>query len=276
MSQNINFAIPVKYKDKIYTSAELKQPSAEDVAYIKEEADKGDVYKATYLWVVGGIKAIHGNNEIVENKEEIKKIVRYMPFRTAEQVGLWICFEIDEDDGIEGIYSCPMCGTKIVCRYTDEEDTRDFIKENMSIVFMEEYTNISINLDSPFNLKFKSVSTNEEKDLSVNSFEMRHPTINDCILSKNKYGAGNNSTKRQFAINTLCVISVDGEEVDDKDRNLFVYKMFCDIGIKDLKKIMKEITKYGVDNRIEKICHNCGNSWKAEVNTGNFFVSALQ
>jgi hypothetical protein len=44
---------------------------------------------------------------------------------------------------------------------------------------------------------------------------------------------------------------------------------------KNLGKIYSEIDKYGISRKVEKHCPECGKVWQADLNTSNFFVSAL-
>lgn len=258
--------------DKIYTDIEIRKPRGKVLADVEEAASTGDIYTAMYQFILGCIESISGSDETVSDLNKLKELVKAMPYRSADFVSIQIMLMVDSKDYIEGIYTCPRCGKKIIAELKDDTDTRDRISD--LIIEIEETPTNSIHFDlvSP-------VIVSNEKDgsiiIEVDSVDIKTPTINDCILTAKQTGTVG-GLRFQIALYKNCLLSVNGKAVSPKFKAEWGIYVFERMDTSDLKAIYEPIKKYGYQSTVEKRCYDCGKVWEATVNTSNFFVSGLQ
>ncbi len=268
-------------KGKYYNEIEITRPKPSVIADTKKIADTGDYYTAVHTLNSGSITRIMGTHDDVSDKKAIRKLHKKMAYKSMEFVSLNVLLSIDDDDGVEGVYPCPLCKRKVIAKYVageddDEEpqlDTRDHIHD-LSIRYMEDMEeSFEIELTEPVTII--NAATKEVVE-SISKMEIFWPTVKHCISAYAKYG-NSDDIRLQFAIYAEALRSINGTYVDDKWRRMFGVYLFENIPHvkKDFGKISKENNRYGLDPRIKKFCPDCG-EFTANINTSNFFVSALR
>lgn len=271
--------IPIVTESSIYRDIEISKPKSSVIADTKKMADSGSVFPAIKVFLAGSIMGFMGEDRIIEDKAGIAGMVAKLPYRSAELAAIQILLLYDEEkDAVEGVYSCPRCSTKIVSGIIDvagvEVDTRDYMSQ-LNINYMEDDSKalVAINLTEP--VIIKNTQTGQELD-RIESLVMRHPTLQDCIVAETKYGH-KDEVRMQFALYIESLIKVNGKEVDNKYKSNFGMLIFNNIkNVKtDLGSLNTEMSKYGLDPRVEKHCKECDKIWMVPVNTSNFFVSGL-
>jgi len=272
----LRLPIPFKHNGKIIVSAEYDAPDLGSIADTKKFA-KQNIWRAVAEWINGGVTSyITEDGIIIDNRDEIKSITFDMPMRSAETLAIFIVAFYNEDDRIEGIYKCPLCDQTQIAEYNKDYDTCDRISD-LQVISNDKYEeSVIISLENPIEIKGVDRSTKQEIILKILKIEMKHPTIKIGINSMGKYGA-RDDIRQQFAYYIDSLISLDDEEVSQKERSEMGMKLFEKIKSKtDKNQLNEAISGYGIDNRVDKLCGGCGHSWKAEVNTSSFFDSALQ
>ena len=266
----IQLCVPVFYGEDTFGYVDLKEPSPAVLADTQKEIEKsGNYFKAMHTFLSGSIEAYHGT-KTVETVQEIKVITRHMPYTAASAIALDVIADISEDDRFEGVYTCPRCGKKITCELAGDDDTRDSISD-LPRSYMPEGVQKEFGIDfvKPAILK----KGKEEEEVISASFH--YPTLQDCEKAHSKIPQSD-SVRRQYQIYAEAMERVNGEEKPDAWKANFGMYVLQNVSVKDIHKIGREVGKYGVDNRVEKICPECSKVFKAEVNTANFFASALQ
>lgn len=274
--------IPIFHGDKVYPEVDITRPDNNALADTKRHVDRGDFYQALVSFLAGSVTAIRGDSEITD-KLSIKSLVRHMPYRSAEVVAIKVLIEMDPEDGVEGVYPCPRCGDKVIAELTEENgetisDTRDFVSnlgthdmpepfERSFLVALEEVVEIER-------------ADNKEKIESVESLEMHHPTLGDCIAAAAKVGQDD-----QVRLNYSIWLEAT-EKANDSDLSTLEGKrwksalgalVFGRIRNQiDRRAIAKEISKWGIDPEVTKHCRGCGKQFQVAVNTANFFGSGVR
>jgi len=209
--------IPIFDKEDYFDEIELVRPKPFVIADT-HKLTKTNFYQAIKYFVSGCCVGLAGSRE-TEDKAEIRRIIKYMPFRSIEMAAIEIVLLLDEDDGVEGIYPCPLCKKKIISRYIagedpddPEMDTRDFIRD-LHISYMEDRSkDFEISLNEP--LVIKNASTGEELQ-RVDKIKMEYATIQHCINAYGKVGMSD-EMRLQFAIYAESLQEINDKPVDDK------------------------------------------------------------
>lgn len=277
------FPIPFQINGTVYHSCDIEQPTAGVLADTKKNADTGDKFSPTLIFLTGCIKSIISDSSEITDRIQIKSATRHMPYRTAEVLSLKAILMIHDDDGIEGMYPCPRCNYKVISQIIKENDeiisdTRDFIS-NLDIDYMEDFQEeFEIILTEP--TAMVNTKTNEvildmktQRPVIMNSFTLTHPTLGHCIEAQTKQG-GTDEMRLQYRIYVEAIKKIDGYEIDKSFKEKYVMTLFEKIpNINDIGKIAKEVNKYGIERRVNKLCPSCGKEYKAVLNTSNFFDS---
>lgn len=277
---NIQLAVPIFFKDEVYVRAEIRKPTGKVIADTKKSSDTGDFFSSLRVFLVGCVESITKKDEqVITDKVALKSLIPKMPYKTAEQLALAIVsLHNSDDDGVEGVYYCPACNTPVFakkeCSDGVDIDTRDFISQ-LPIGYYEGTGIIEADLSEPVHIK-NAVSGEILEEIT--SFAIGFPTLEHGINAFQKYG-NSDTVRLQFSMFAQALVSVNGEPVDNRFKNAVGTLLFE--GIKDVledltKKIIRPINKCGVIPEIPKFCPNCGKEWKAQVNTSNFFASALR
>jgi len=265
--------IPVEFRGKIYTEMDLKEPSPNVLADTESALKKGQ-HRAVATMVGGVLSALRSTSGDIVDRKELEQAARKFPLRSAEVAVIYSLLERDEDDGIEGVYTCPRCGEKIVCEYVDEyDDTRDHIR-SLKVVNCDSNGDqiaplIFFELSSPVD-----IVTTDRETLRVSDIGMRHPTVADAMTVEAQIGADVN-IKFQMALMAESLERINGEEVNRSFASSYGMMVMNKISRTDLIAISKMTTAFGIDQTVQKKCHECGKVWEEVVNTSNFFVSAL-
>jgi hypothetical protein len=277
---NCKLPVPIFFGNKKYTDCEYELPTGGVFANVNKTARSGDYFSALRSFLIGCIKLLmDSDGNIVEDSIQLKSLISKMPTRTADYISTMILVEYnDGDDEIEGIYSCPRCYHKIIAenKIIDgmEMNTCDHVSDLAIGYWESENDKIQVDLSKP--VKFYN-PVSKEILREINSFEMRFPTLEDGINAFVKYG-GQDEIRLQFQMFINAIISIDGEDVDNKWKNAHGMMMFESIKSvkKDLSQIIGVIKKYGINPEREKTCPECGKVFNAAINTTSFFVRALQ
>lgn len=271
--------IPIFTKlGNVFTDVEISKPKAMVIADAKKILDSGMTMSAVKSFLAGCIESVQSEDRTITDKTDIKNLLSSMPYRSAEFCMTKIMLLYDPDaDGAEGIYICPRCNQRIVCELMKEGDievdTRDFISQ-LEITFMEELQpRFTVNLSQPVN-----IINQQTKDvlLSVESLTLRHPNLNDCIVAEKKYGTSD-SVRMQFSVYVEALEMVNGMEIEKKDKALYgmlIFENIKDARI-DLGALNTEVSRYGINPNVDKLCPSCNKKFKVPVNLSNFFVSGL-
>lgn len=269
--------IPAEHGGRRIVEAEVQAPRAADIADTRRQVDQANVYEAMATFLGGGVAAFFdADGGAVDDKAQVRAIARHLPFRSAEWLAINVVLAIDPDEGIEGVYECPRCHHEIVCEASGGDDSRDMVSD-MELVSMEPGAPLtfSVDLPEPFQLLDRKSG---EVLMSIETLEMAYPTLAVCSGAYGKYGA-NDPMRRQFAFYVDSLVRCNGEEVDKKFRAEWGMYLFSNLRASrggGMSLIGEEVRRYGLDQTLEKVCPRCGKVWRADVDTSNFFVSALR
>lgn len=274
----VSLPIPIFRDGNFYEKVSIIKPKMGVLADTRKVADGGDFYSAMSTFLSGCIESIEkSDGTIIQDRVSIKSLVRNIPYRSAELLSIKIITEVDKDDGIEGIYICPMCGNKVYAQIIEnngevEIDTRDFIK-NLPVISMLDFVpTFSHEFSSPVEVKDSAGEIIE----SVVAIEMFYPTIAHCISAFAKYGLSD-EVRFQLGVYVEAIKKVNGHEIDARWKNMIGIMLFENIDdTSEIKKITNEVNRYGMTRSVKKICNKCGKTWMQNVSTSNFFVSSLR
>lgn len=265
--------IAVHYNGKIYTDVELGKPSGGLLADTKEAFDDKTEFHGIHCLVAGGISIVTAADESQEsNKSVISSIVRNMPYRTAEYVGIQIMAKLNGDDKIDAIYKCPRCRHQIIPEVEGDYDDRLKVSEIEIISQETAEETFFVELEDSIEIKSKD---GEIVVGPINSLSLRYPVINDCISGSMRVPAGKDM-RRQYAIYSSAIRKVNGEEADTILTKTWGVQIFERMSVVDLRKFGKEMQRYGLKGYIKKICPQCSKEWNAPVDTSGFFASGLE
>lgn len=271
--------IPIFNNGCIYTEIDFEKPKTGTIIKAEDAINNSSTYRAMLEIIKGsvtGLKDDSGN--ILDDKRRIGEILRLISYKSAEWLSIQIVLMISKDDGVEGLYKCPLCEKKIICKRDRESgiDNRDHVSDLKCLYDEDQKGNIFIELTEQVEIKGRKPQTGEEVVLyQVSSIALRHPTLFDCENAVKKYSMSNKS-KLQLGILKEALTEINGEPVQEKFKNMYGMKIFQEMDLDDINLIGKQSAEFGLDNTVQKICPDCGNEWRAELNTSNFFVSGLR
>ena len=264
---NITLPIPIQYDGATLSDCAIKGYTAGLLADTKKAIMADNAYKAYMVFLAGCIDRIGA----YEDKQKIREIVRVMSYRTAEYLTVKILSLDDEDDGIEGMYTCPRCGKKIICEKTADGDTRDFIKD-MPCTMLQDGEAFIVQLKNAIEVQNKAEDDSID---SVSSLEFRYPTLSDCSNAFIKYGK-KDETRLQLAIYLEALTKVNGYPVPEKFKSRYGMQVLEDFTRADIQALGAKINQYGLENKVTKTCPDCQKEFEVYINTANFFASALR
>jgi hypothetical protein len=257
----LKMPIPISYNGSLLVDVNIKSYTAGVIADCKKSLDAQGPYAGYQTFLSGCIESI---GEVI-SKQEIRNIINNMSYKTAEYLMLEI-IALDGEDGIEGMYICPRCNNEIIC----EHDTEDHIKDLE--IKTTECVNFEIKLLNGITIENKMPEDSIEY---VQSLTFRYPTLKDCLNAYIKYGKKEQS-RLQLGICLEGLNSVNGIDIDLKFKNRYGMQIIENLVSKDLKFLIEKINEFGVITDKIKTCNKCGKEFKVNLNTSNFFVSALQ
>lgn len=262
--------IPIVSGGKTYREAEIKPPTGGVLADTKKLLDSGNPYDAMKELISGCTESIGGVAERTARRE----LSGNMPYKSAEYTIINILTLDHDDDSVEGIYPCPTkgCGGKVECRYNKnpELDTSDKLSD-MELDVMESDSN-----EFEHNLvKLLEIDMGSDGVQVVESISLLHPTLNHCSAAIRKRGRGD-GIRAQMSVYSEAMTKVNGENIGRKWINRYAMMMFEKMGTADLRELGEKVDRYGIKTSVEKHCLKCGNMFHVELDTSNFFDSALR
>jgi exosome complex RNA-binding protein Csl4 len=269
--------VPVEIEKVLYVNVDIQSPSVDCLAQSRSIADEGKYFPALRAFVAGCVRSFTTEDgRIVDDSVSIRSILPKLPFRSVDYIAIQALLLDNDDDGIEGFYPCPRCGTESIAEYREDDgivlDTRDRIS-SLKVGVFDPYVDkheIRVDLSEPVVISDRG----GDVMLQIENFEVAIPTLENCIVAESKVGA-KDPVKLQIAIYVEAMTKVNGEKIDNKFRNeygnLFMGKIRT--ASKDLRILSDTINRYGIDRRVDKECKKCGKKWRPVVNTSNFFDS---
>lgn len=273
----MDLAIPIFQGDKIYNIVDILKPKTGTIATAYESMKKNNIFKALLDFIAGSVETIYSiDGESVNERGKIKLLCGLMPYQSAEAVALKVMAMINEDDAVEGVYPCPRCGKKIITDADDEYGLCVIEKISaLEVICMNSgiYTNnIQITLNE--SVKIKNRQTDEILE-TIDDFELRYPTVNDCIMAGQNMRDGQ-EVRVQMKLYINAMTKVNGNEVDRKWKAIYGMPMFNNMDTLDQAKIGKAMLEYGLKKTVQRECPDCGKIWDSPINTSNFFASGLR
>ena len=258
---------------KNFSEVEIKKPNSGLVADVKKLLDSNaNMFIAIKQFVSGIIISI----DEISDPIALKGLTKNIPYRSAEYLMMKsFILRNPDNDGVEGVYPCPRCGTQIISEAYEKDgieyDTRDFIS-NLEVVYAD-FSSVEINLSEPIVIKNLK---NDEILYSIESIQMVYPTLENCIQGYNSCSDKQDEIRLQFSIYAQALTHINGIEIDSKFRSNFGALLFEKIdNDQDLYKISNAMQEYGLNNKVKKNCPKCSKNWITTLNTNNFFVSSL-
>jgi hypothetical protein len=272
----MKLVIPIWYGNTVYTDCEICTPSGEVLADAKKLHDENKIFTAMLRFTHGCIISVSTNDDVIEtDKGRLKDIIRSIPMIALDHLVIQIVLQYDSNDGVEGIYHCPRCGEQKICENADGIDTRDFISDLDVYYWKDEINKILVKYDKPFEIVDKKGQLVEGTE-PVSSLTFRHITLSDWIEAYSRYGM-TDRVRLQYAVYVKALLEINGKELDPKWLKTWgMYIFEKNRNIKDTNKIGRKMNSYGMQTKVEKVCLKCGKKWQTQLNTSNFFVSALQ
>lgn len=271
----IQLPIPIYTNNEVFCEyIEIRKPNTGCIADTKKMSDSGDQYGAISFFVAHCTESMETvNGDTITDRDRIKSLVRNMPYRSAEYVFTQIMLLRHPEDGVEGVYYCPRCKTRIICEAKKDSatgellsDTRDFIRD-LKVTFAEGLSNVQHTFLEPVEVK----TTDGKVLVSVESLVMRHPTLADAI-SGIRRADKSDELRAQFGIYVDSLVEINGSVVDSKWRNTYGMMVFDRMDPDtDIVEISKKVNEYGMEKRVLRTCPDCEKQWRSIVNTSNFF-----
>jgi hypothetical protein len=259
--------MPVIISDKKYTEVELKEASAEIVANVVKDVDRGAFYDALLTWCVGVIDYfVTDNDEQISDKSEVRQIARSLPFLSAYAVTMYGMAKTQNKDEIRGKYLCPDCGTAV---FVNDDTGLDSLSE-LEILYIDDPKPIEIKLSTPVKIYDKS----DKLLYEIESITMNYPTLKDCIKGFSQYP--DDTGRMQFATYSEALATVNGQVQTPAWHATFGVMLFGKMRFRDIDTIGTSISKYGVVTTRERVCPKCFSHWDAEVDLYAFFGSGLK
>ncbi len=267
----IQLPIPMSYQGKSIGEISISPLTGSVIADTKKIMDEGMAYEAMRIMVAGCTESIGEATD----RPQIREILRRMTYKSAEYVLIKILTLEQNDNKIEGSYPCPhpACGGKVLCQFNEDEslDTSDDISDLEVVRAGENESSFDYDLLDPVTIE----TGDGEEPINVSSVAINFPTLNDCSMALRKRGQ-NDHVRLQMGIYQEALTKVGGHEVDTKWKNRYGLRMFEKMKGPDLRALSKEVDKYGLKTELEKHCLKCGTMFHVELDTANFFASALR
>jgi hypothetical protein len=271
--------LPVPYRvDRMIIGADSGRLKGMALADASKARDNGEPWLAMHILASGGVSALvdeAGGRE--EDRGQIKTLLLEGPYVNTEYLSLMALASIGADDPIDMICTCPVCKTKTTQQSPRLRDLPLVVSE------LEEETGPVpvvpeplVKLEYPIEIVSKSTRERTEVTLlSASEILFEIPTLRSLIAAQKRVGL-NDTTRLQYFAWAQSIREVDGEPVDDKWRLQWWDKLFERMDLADVRTIAKALTDYGLDNRMEVVCAQCGKKYHAVVPTQDFFASGLQ
>ena len=255
----------------IYTEAELRKPTPNVIADTADALEKG-LYRGVTAFLAGCVSSFSGSSGSTVSAEQVRDLVRSLPYQSTEALAIYALLEGDSDDGIEGVYDCPRCGRgRVVCEYISaEEDARDHVRDLPVACMADEdlARTVTLSLSEPYHLQ-----RGKEGPTEVRSLVLRWPTLRDCISAEAQ--SPGSALRQQMVIYELAVETIGEETYTPGVLSTYAHAVVGGMSRADMRKLGDIMSRYGIRNTVKKTCPKCGKVWDATVATSNFFASAL-
>lgn len=269
---------PIILENDIIREIEIKRLKSGNIADVSKIIRSQGIYRGYEKFLTMGISGFYSQDEFLDDNSRITGLVRKIPVVSCEFLVIKILLLYDIDDGIMGIYKCPLCGSSIICdkpRTEDDVDTRDFISE-LEIVYDEsdipERTYYHI-LKDPVIIKDKKTG---EEIKNIESITYHYPLLQDCINAELQYGI-TNEADFQFAVLANSTEQYNGSNLTDIERKqwaMYVQRNIENIKY-DINGVSNKLNEFGMKTKIRRTCKNCNKEWFSTIDTSSFFVSGL-
>lgn len=271
----MRLSIPIWDGKGYWTDAEVRAPTP-GVLADTEEAFKASLFRAVLVFVSGVVAGLSGEDRSETARDAIRHLCKRMPYLTAEPLAIYSLLENDTDDGIEGIYTCPRCGTEKECLLRgegeDAEDTRDHVRALPLRTMQETARDFLVELKEP--VQVAPASMGGKDPVTATSFTMRYPTLADCIVAEERVGMKAGNLRHQIETYSQALLSLNGEPVSAGMGPAWGTVLFSR-SREAMIAVAERLKPWGIDPRVRKVCGHCGKSWEESVSTSNFFASAL-
>lgn len=266
-SNELRIPIPVIDGEKKRQNVVIRKVQTSVIADSNKIMQKGDIYKALQTFIAGGIEDFDGCTD----RAEIYALVGKTPYKSAWFLATRIIMQDEKDDGIEGMYPCPRCGTEKVCEYNEDPDldTSDYISD-MKVEYADDNVKNVFELSSPVVIK-----NEDDAEAEVRKVEIDFPTLNHCSQAFNRVG-DKDEIRLQLAIFVQALRKINDEDVDSKFKNAFGMTVLERMNRTDIRDLAKMIDRFGMNTRVKKSCNKCGKQFEVNLNTANFFGFALR
>ncbi len=261
----MRLCIPALYKDYTLTDIEIMKPKAGVIADTQEEFQNNTPYHGIHKLISGSTVSISNDEKTIDNRSEIISATKQLAYQAAEQVALQIMLSVNKNDKIETMNECPRCGHK----YISEDEG---LLQDLPVIYLEEYKTLLFELEESVQIKNKATGEIIE---DITTFEMRYPTLNDCITGLMRTRSSG-TIKSQYSIYACSITSVNSKEIDSIWQKTWGEWFINNLPFDTLKEIGRAMQKYGYDMFVDQICIKCHKQFKSSVNTSNFFESGLQ
>lgn len=263
--------MPIALDGKQYVEAELKEPTAEDVANARRKVKDGDPYFAVAEWCAGCVESLSGPDGEIIDKSDVRRAMRQAPWWTAATLAVYGRAAMNDDDGISGPVKCPECGKKWRREVDEEgEDYRDHLYA-LPIKYVDDPGPVTVKIKSPVTVTLRRGEDSEE--VKVSEVTLRRPTVADC--SRAQRVMGDDDAGAQAAVLAEALTAVNGEELSSSMRSALASTVMKRMKVTDLMAVSDAVNDYGIDPEVRRTC-SCGASWTEEVDVMGFFASALR
>jgi len=263
--------------ENIITHAEIKKLTLGELSGVSSVLENSGAYMAYEKFIkLGVVSYIDMFDEVISDNVRVSGLNNKLPFFSAEHIMIEILKMYEYDDGISGIYECPLCKTKIQCkspRYEGDIDTRDFLSDLEVVYDEEQKSNIIHEMSEPVIISNKKTG---EVLSEVRSITYRYSTLHDCVDAYMKTGQSSKS-KLQLKILSNSIIEINGQEVSPEYKRTwadYIIDHITDIK-NDVNAVSAEMQRYGINPKKKKTCLECGQEWYPVLDTSSFFECGL-
>lgn len=246
--------IAIHHNGSIYSTAEVKEATAGDIAKVKKVGENGDIYSAFLTFACVTCQSVGDE----DSPEEIKNILKFAPFETVYAIAVLGMAKTRGVNSIEGRYKC-SCGN--IVEHTGE--FADMLFDLECETTEDEFVEITL----PQSVEIKNAKTGDTIE-KIETLCMKYAVVNDLIKAFRKYP--DSESNMQFEVYKNSIVRVNGNEIDDTWRSSFGDMIFQKMSYNTINYISKELSKHSF-GEVDCVCMKCKKRWKAKVDLTNFF-----
>lgn len=277
--ENLSLKLPIPIRDgqNSYTGITLRGINTGVIADTRKSVESGNTYRALHTFVTGITESLEKDGpEKIEDRSVLRVLLWRIPWDSAFYAMTMALLQ-GEDDGVDGIYRCPRCGKTVICELNSETkyDNRDHIRDLEVLYCPAEVKNFSLEL--PEVLKIGKSDADHYMEITKMVFE--YPTLDQCARASDRIGE-DDETRLQLAILVESMVDVEctqGTETDfEKFKRRWGMTVMERLMKQQLRDLLRSCHAWGMQTRVEKRCRSCKKVFNVEINTSNFFASALR